>query len=611
VLLPRRANAFIRGSLVAGLAAGYVTLVFGMSAGSFWRNGLGDWGDPYFINALLEHWYRSATSLSSPVSPPMFHPVPGTLGYSHGLVLYAPFYVLIRPFTHPFLAWNLALAAVVWLGMVCTHLLIRRLGVPFAAALALAAFFATSRNVINEATAVWSQRASVFLLPPILLLLLESARQPAGVVRTCLAALAGLLAALLLVQDSYTGQFALLFGAAALAAAAAVRANRSIAGRIVACWRDDARPATRAALLTALAASGWACFLRLAGGVTWNILGVRVASNDWRWPAAIGAVALAVLVSRRGGVRGAVARLRERPWLLAAGGGAVLGGLTSLWIYLDAFLRHGGFARADLVAALVPVDPSAWRRGVVGAWRAINAYETGRPFALALLVALVPWMPGVGTDRSLRRASVWLLVLSGLVLAAPLLVGGMSVWTGLAALLPGFAAIRDPKRIIYVYELAVVLAAAALLRQAALRPAVRVAVVALVCLLLAADWNRNTFSFARPNGAYDRVIAAPIDVHPSCRSFAVAGESRNDGPRSGHTWAVYGVDALFVALRLGMPTLNGYSAWAPDGWDLAAPLAPGYQASVTAWAARHGLTGVCLLDMDARTMAPLPQAGGN
>lgn len=36
--------------------------------------------------------------------------------------------------------------------------------------------------------------------------------------------------------------------------------------------------------------------------------------------------------------------------------------------------------------------------------------------------------------------------------------------------------------------------------------------------------------------------------------------------RSPHMAALYRGDALFIALRYGIPTLAGYSAWAPAGW---------------------------------------------
>jgi hypothetical protein len=70
---------------------------------------------------------------------------------------------------------------------------------------------------------------------------------------------------------------------------------------------------------------------------------------------------------------------------------------------------------------------------------------------------------------------------------------------------------------------------------------------------------------------------------------------------------LYGVDATFIALRYSIPTVNGFSAWAPEHWELAHPDEPTYAPRVRAWITRHRLSGVCALDVDARTMTPIAQ----
>src|SRR5919112_6009496 len=157
--------------------------------------------DPYFINALLEHWFHAVRTFGNPASPPMYFPEQNTLGYSHGLVLYALFYVPLRFFFHPFRAYNLTLFAVMETGILCLYLLLRKLKLSFIESLLLTAFFFTSQNVANGPTGVWSQRASVFLIPPILLVLLISARMKGGAPKLVLAFVSGLLAMLMFVQD--------------------------------------------------------------------------------------------------------------------------------------------------------------------------------------------------------------------------------------------------------------------------------------------------------------------------------------------------------------------------------------------------------------------------
>ena len=63
----------------------------------------------------------------------------------------------------------------------------------FLESLLLTVYFFTSRNVINPTIGVWSQRASVFLMPAILLLILISYRSPRTRAGIVLAGFAGFL----------------------------------------------------------------------------------------------------------------------------------------------------------------------------------------------------------------------------------------------------------------------------------------------------------------------------------------------------------------------------------------------------------------------------------
>src|SRR5215213_10054032 len=168
----------LRASVLLCLSLWFLAGVFAITRDAFWNAGIGDWMDPYFINYLLEHWDHSLRTLSPPASPPMYFPAVRTLGYSHGLVLFAPFYLLVRPFLHPFQAYSAALFLVAETGVVCLYLFLRkRFALSFLESLLLTLFFLTSLNVMNGFVGIWAQRASVFLIPPILLLLVTAHRQ--------------------------------------------------------------------------------------------------------------------------------------------------------------------------------------------------------------------------------------------------------------------------------------------------------------------------------------------------------------------------------------------------------------------------------------------------
>jgi len=74
--------------------------------------------------------------------------------------------------------------------------------------------------------------------------------------------------------------------------------------------------------------------------------------------------------------------------------------------------------------------------------------------------------------------------------------------------------------------------------------------------------------------------------------------------RSGHMWTLYAIDALFISMKYRIPTLNGYSAWAPKEWGLANPQEEGYDKAVAHWIEKYQLRDVCRLDIERRTMTP-------
>ena len=593
----------IRTSIVFVASAAYVSYVFRLLHGTFWTSGLGDWMDPYFINYLLEHWYHAVRTLADPSSPPMYYPARQTLGYSHGLVLFAPFYVILRLLLHPFQAYNLTLVAVIETGILCLYLFLRMaFRLSFVESLSWSAFFFTSANVINGAASVWSQRVSVFLIPTILLILTASIRIADGPARPLLAGIAGLLAALLYTQDFYTGHFALFFAVILLAVWTLHERRHQMAGKIVQFWKGES-PAARAALAAAGLVAVWVCALLILGGGSIRVLGVRVASHDWRRPALLMLGALSVFVWLRGWAQSAASIKRVSPWLIALAIGGAIGGGVFLWIYLGAYGEHPNFPETHLLSALSARDLSGWH-DPLRLVREVGAYDSMRTFALVVAVATLTWLPWFRIDRTTRLYWVWVVLVSLVVLLVPLTFNGFSIWRTVFEPLPGFGVIRDPKRIIYLYELAVVIAIGYLLARLPPGSGVRIATTGLALVLLVTYPNREIFVFSRPIDVYDRSVGAPIDIDGSCQSFFISRASASYEARSPDPWTLYSIDAMFVSLNHSIPTLNGYSAWFPSGWDLF-PQEPDYAARVNRWIERNRLPGVCALDIEARTMTPV------
>ena len=574
----------------------------------------------------------------------MYFPVSGTLGYSHSLILYAPFYVVLRPFVDEFQAYTLALMLVLVTGAACLLVLFRRLGLGLVEALALGALFVTSSNVINGGTSIWSQTASVFLIPPILLIVTASIRAVNQPLALTLAWLSGLLGALLLAQDYYTGAFtalllALLVVVPALMSPILRDFWRELAQSVTAAtsaFEQTVTPVRRPSYVWLLVAS----VAIVVAAVTFvhpidrTAIGpLRFSVRDPFRPLFLGLVAAAWYVGRRWSV---LARLSPAASVLSQGVAAAssalievyrtrvpqasrslvvafaVGGLAGLavflWIYLPSFMEHPTFPREHLMNGLKSLDSARWQdlRGTIDDFK---GYDTLRPFVLVLGVSLIVWMSQRRIDRHVRLYALWFSFISLLIFLVPLRYGDLSFWTVLFGWLPGLGPIRDPRRIIHIYELGVVLATAFVLRSLPRRSWPRLAVAAMALVLLVfttatTPWQPPTIHFDRPRSVFNEWVLRRIEVDPSCRSFFIKSASERYMSRSGHMWTLYAIDSTFIALKYSIPTLNGYSAWAPTGWHLMNPPESDYMPAVNEWIAKHNLRDVCQLDIDARTMTP-------
>ena len=584
------------------LLASYLAWVFRLTDPSFWHMGLGDWMDPYFTNALMEHWYQSLVRLTDPVSPPMYYPVRGTLGYSHGLVLYVPFYAIVRPFLHPFPAQSLMLLLVIAVGAMSLFVVLRKhQRLSLIEAGLLAAFFVTSGNVTNGQTGVWLQRASVFLIPMVLLVLLEVLRMPDGRWKLALAWVAGLLATLLFSQDFQTAVFSVLLVFLAFAALLLIKRSPTHAVRRL--WRGNRSWGARAALMIAFVAVIWTMLVVSTGGMTLRIGDVNVRSHDaWR-PAVIGMMAIAALFWFHRQRSAKLLAVELGRWQIAFGLGALAGAAIFLWIYLPAFREHRAFPEQDLLNQLTNRDPASWR-GPQDVLSAIAVYSSMRPFALVFVIAALVWFPPLRFDRETKRAAAAVILISVVVMLLPLRLNEFSIWRSFFWPIPGLAAIRDPSRVITEYELGLVLVTGVFLMRHRTRVHLRGLVAVMLASLMIVNWNRERLDYLRTTAEFDRWVAWPIDIDATCTSFVAMRGPEDYVTRPGDSRAFYGIESLFVALEHSIPTLNGYSAWYPAGWRLQFPEDADYLDSARKWVERHQLTGVCAFDVSSRTMRP-------
>ena len=536
-------------------------LVWSVGAAVFFRNFLfsgfdsiiGNEGDARADIFVREHLYQFLQGKVEFASPAMFFPVQGTLGYSDAYLLDGLLYVPLRMLgADPFLSSQLLCIGLSLIGfMFFNLLLVRFAGVRQPLAAVAAAIFTFSNALYIKVG--HPQLLEVYLLPLILVLFLEANRwnclRPARTALTGL--LAGLILALLFSTGYYIAWFFTFLAGITIAAFAALQNGLA--------WRryfSDLRRLMPLAL---------ACGLGFAIGLIpfWHIYAPVIAQfrgrsfNDYLSDAPI---------------------LRD---LVNVSGANLIWGsvIDDFNIVPKEHLYSGEFVVAItpiLLLAYVFCGWAVWRR------RIFSAAE----------------------DRLMRNAILASFVAFAIMTVTMVKLGDWSLFWLQWNLVPGANAIRSGGRAqivtngIAVAVVAMVLGRA--LQTRIWRPAAY-AIWTLVILCVAEQAN------VEPNHNLSRehqmalLTAAPA-APGNCQSFYISPHTSNRGNTAVQT------DAMLIAQRAGIPTLNGYSGWAPPQWLLSTSTQPHYRAMAWKWAKERGITeGLCEYEFDQKQWVVLSE----
>lgn len=528
--------------VIALFAVGYL-LVFRRFVSTGFDATFGDEGDGEIFIAIVEHWHHVFSGAVHWTDPFFFYPERGTLGYTDSGFLYGLVHSALRAFGFDvFRAY---------------------MGVP--TTLAIVGYFGFVRLACRHFGLVTSWAA----------------------VGGFLFAFANMIA-VKLVQVNVYGVMLM-----PVVCDFALRAWRSESR-----WRGSALAATGALLyaLTLLTAFPIAWFFAY-----FMLLIIAIS------PLVFGVHRMALLARE--------ALTQKRHVVLAYIGGFVVGIIPFLILYLPVILSGRSRDMAEVLSNapeprdILNVTPGNWLWGdllqllnVVGRPnRPVWEVELGfTPVVFAILVltiiALLTTLRG-GSGRDMDRDR-WCVVFGVAVLLSWLLeldYFGIRPWVAVWALIPGASALRYPFRSQIVANLfaSIVVARglAGLWEAARSRQLAMIAVIALTVLLMAEQGNLQwpaTISRSAKTAFFDAVPPAP----PGCRVFYLVPRA---APEDKPGWEQQAEAMLFAEIR-GMPTINGYSSWLPEGWDLEEPAKPGYAAAVRDWAERNQLTGLCGLD---------------
>ncbi len=522
----------------------------------------GDEEDGYLALAIIEHWRHVFAGEVRWTDPIIFFPARGTLGYTDAFFLLGAVAAGLRRLGfdafNAFMLVMAGLSAVGFFGF--RRLAIRHLGVPPATA-AMGAFLFAFSNV--DAVKLIHVQAYCAMLLPVLCDLVLSAWNAARR-GPFLAAVAGALYALLFLTAYQTSWFFacyLLLMALLYPAVFGLPATGTL-------LREMA--AKRAVVLGGAAgfAAGIAPFLILylpvvLSGHSHDF--AEVASNMPLWRDLLN-------VTPENGVWGAsfrslgIAGQPDRPvWevelaftpaVLAVFAVGVVVAAVRLW-------------RRE-AAQLPPLEKGRVGEGIAG----------GRRGAGRTSADPHPNPPPEEGGASTRDRFVLLLGLAVVVFwLLQMDYFGVRPWRAIWSVVPGAKAIRYTFRSQQVANLFVSLIVARALATFAIN---RAALLVLCALLIIEQVNLEWPPMMSRRAALAWIEAAPAPP-PGCRAFYVvpnAGPSERNAPQ-------HQDDAMLFAQIRGIPTLNGYSSFFPDGWALDDPSSAAYPAAVRAWAQRN------------------------
>ena len=304
--------------------------------------------------------------------------------------------------------------------------------------------------------------------------------------------------------------------------------------------------------------------------------------------------------------------------VLASVAAAATGTIPFLWVYWPTRHETGGRQFSE-VLGFAPrlgdfIDLGAgnllWGRLAEGlrisvGWTMVGVGEhvVGWP-PLLLAAALAGFMVGL-----IKRDVFWVALGAATLFAALLPVawgsGQWTAWSLVYAIVPGASAIRSTTRFALVLTLPVTLLASYALGSVRRS---RVALLGLVVVLVfeevniapVAEWPRERY-------------LAELDVPPApgvCSHFIV---KKPRDPDANLPSILMNVEAMIVAERLHVPTLNGYASFFPKYGDTSYSQQAEYEWRMATQAIHAGLTeGLCELDLQAGVWKPflMPETAG-
>ena len=502
-----------------------------------------DRNDGVIEDVILEHWFNVVRGLSAWTEVNYFYPHPNTLGYTDGYFLYGLAQAIFRGAgLDPFLASEMVNVVVKTIGFVAFFAACQRIfGLSFGWALFGAALFTLSHSSYVQAG--HAQLFSISFAPLMAVLLWEGYR----------ALLAGRQRRFLLF-----GCGAVLFYAAWLLTAYYMAWFFAFFGAVLA-----------------------AMLLWLGGKPAVARFFQAVRSN-------LGALLLTVAVTAAALAPFLVVYLPKAEETGMRSFASVLTSTPALKDIVNVGASNVLYGRAYTVTvkALCPSCDVSFGELTTGI----------TPLLLILLGCCCVWLLRLSAPPERQT------LLGGIALATVITWGlcihvrTLSGWYLVYQLFPGAKALRVIAR--YQIFLMVPIVALVVCYLAALWQRLPRAVMLALCgLLLLGELDTGASGTVTLDRQAENERSSAGAPPRECQAFFVSPARDQDSSTLVNAVYPHNVDAMMIAERVNLPTINGFASFNPSDWDFAYPNKPDYPVRIEKYAASHKLTALCRLDL--------------
>ncbi|MBL8581783.1 MAG: hypothetical protein JNL61_06075 [Rhizobiaceae bacterium] len=188
-------------------------------------------------------------------------------------------------------------------------------------------------------------------------------------------------------------------------------------------------------------------------------------------------------------------------------------------------------------------------------------------------------------------------------------VGGWSPWLVVAKIIPGASGLRVIPRFNLVLLIPASVGLALWLQHDVARRRRFLAVLIAAAILVEQTSNVDLKRMQR--GTVEAFLAEVGSPPAGCEAFYAVHlpESSPFWPGVVHDeptaqWMAADMPAMLVAAAVHLPTLNGHASFLPRGWFLKKPSSDDYIERVHAFAREHGVGPLCVLDLTTRDWMP-------